>query len=575
MEPENSRMARVLRIFFIKNLVTYFVLLLVPAIIFCIVASSAVERYVSDLVRSNTNTVFSISSASMESMLSDSMQIGIYVDNHPDIILALLYAFQGESNDNVRRALSGLDEYLGNFMVSAPYIHSVCLYKKGADLIAVGGSIRSCEDFGNEGFIEAISNAGSSMEIQRHSIKLGAFEERGTDVVTFITGLKYGIILAINIREADIWEMLDRATQYPQEMLVLADDSGEVITGNGWYRITDPIQEEDYLIQSHELLSGDYSLVSLIPDSVVHEASSAVFRVAYLVMALALAASAIISLILTRISYRRVNSMLKLFELNDGLADIDLGSKSGFDLYNYIIESIARSYVRETNLREKVVRSELQLTRTQLAALQYQINPHFIFNTLQMIDIAVSDDDMRSEASNMISLFSTILRYSIQDASQLVDLAEEISITKMYIRLQELRVGSRVIILWDYDDEDLDGLRILRMLFQPLLENIFQHGLHPGGERTIARIKLYRASDMLVITVSDNGPGMSRETLASIRSSLRADMHTGRHIGLYNVDRRLKLFFGEESGLNIMNIEGSGLQITISIPLDKIRNDTF
>ena len=575
MDSGNNSVAKIRRVFFIKNLITYFVLLLVPVIIFCLVAIAVVERDVINLIETNTNTVFNMSGASIEDMLFSSSRIGIYVNTHADMLIALLSVFQNGYSAENNPAFVAYNNFLDDFIASAPYIHSVCLYKEDSDYIVIGGSVRRTDGFGNEQFMDSLAGSSGSV-LQKNNVMLNAFEGRGTDVITFITALKYGMVLAININEAYVCDMLDMATQYPSEKLFLADSNGEVITGNHVFKTQDPlVSQESYLRQSHDLLEGNYRLVSYIPDSVVHDASHSIFLILNLVMGTAFIASAIISLVLTRNSYKKINEMLKLFEKNGGLDDIVIDPVAHFDMYHYVVESIARSYIRETRLKEKVVQGELDLTRTQLSALQYQINPHFIFNTLQMIDIAVNDDELRSEASHMIGLFSSILRYSIQNPSQLVSLEEEISITRMYIRLQDLRMRGRAIVLWDYEEEEIEGLNFIRMFFQPVLENIFQHGIRPDGQVTTARIRLKRFDDFLFIAISDNGPGMSNENLLSIRKSLRQDTPPSHHIGLYNVNRRLELIFGPEARLRMLNIEGGGLHVTTKIPLQKIRNDTF
>lgn len=556
--------------------------MLIPILILSSVAIILVERNVSGLITSNTRTIFALSSNSLETLITEAQQIGIYIDSRPDLLLSLLSIFQDNDVDASRTdRLSEYDAYLYNMLAASPFIHSVCIYKPGSSNLVVNDSIRNLDEFGNQEFIDSITRTDNNGSISRNKIRMNDFELNGTDVMTFTSNLKYGMTISINITESHIRNMLDDATQYPDEIILLMDGDA-VVTGNSAYiglaKDTDGILPDtsSYMVQSQDILSHHNTLVSMIPDSIAMGASRSIIRVTLLITTITIAMSILISVFLSRNTYRKINDILTLFEKNDEVdEELILNSGRHFDTYHYILENIAKSYIRQTTLRERVVKGELNLALTQLTALQYQINPHFIFNTLQSIDLAIKDGARHDQASRMISLFSSILRYSLQDATKLVPLQEEIGITRKYLSLQEMRFVDRVMVLWDFEEKEIEGTNIIRMLFQPILENVFQHGMRPDGKQTVVRIRISRNDDRLFIGVSDNGPGLDKTELESLKKKIATPTPPEHHIGLYNVNRRLVLKFGEQSALKLICTQGSGLSIFISIPADKTRNDTF
>ena len=556
--------------------------MLIPILILSSVAIILVERNISSLISSNTRTIFALSSNSLETLITEAQQIGIYIDSRPDLLLSLLAIFQDDDGDDSRSdRLSEYNSYLYNMLASSPFIHSVCIYKPGSPNMVVNDSIRDLDEFGNPEFIDSITRTDNTGSISRNTIKMNDFELNGTDVMTFTSSLKYGMTLSINITESHIRNMLDDATQYPDEIILLTDGDS-IVTGNSAYiDLADDtgdiiLDTSSYVIQSQDILSNHNTLVSMIPDSIAMGASRSIIRATLLITMVTISMSILISVFLSRNTYRKINDILTLFEKNDEVdEELILNSGRHFDTYHYILENIAKSYIRQTTLRERIVNGELDLALTQLTALQYQINPHFIFNTLQSIDLAIMDGARHDQASRMISLFSSILRYSLQDATKLVPLQDEINITRNYLSLQEMRFADRVMVLWDFEEKEIEGTRIIRMLFQPILENVFQHGMRADGKQTVVRIRISRNDRRLFIGVSDNGPGLEKAELDSLRKTIATTTPPEHHIGLYNVNRRLVLKFGENSAMKLICTEGNGLSIFISIPTDKTKNDTF
>ncbi len=571
MDSKNKKIIGIIkRRFFLRNFFFYFALMIIPMLLIASVSIYFIRENIYKQIKANTETIFSLSNNVLEELLFESQKISIYINSNSDMLLSLFSLFNEEEHVNYKY-LDEYYDYIDEHLTYSPYIHSIIITKEDAAFMVVNSSIYKADN-------SVAIKKGSS--ITRNKIKLGAWNAQATDVVTFSIPLKYGIYLLVNVNEQYIKSLLDSATQYSDEMILLLNSEDEVISGNSFYENTvfdfTAINREDYIMQSRDILKEGDSLVAFIPKSEAINIPATIIKITLLLTMSICVIAFIIAWLLSKSLYKKINRILELFEKNDELdAEVLELSKRHFDTYHYILERIASNYVRETNLKSQVVQTKLDLTTSQLTALQYQINPHFIFNTLQSIDLAIKSPDRKRDASFMISNFSGILRYSLQPPTRLTSIKEEIDITRKYIALQEIRFQERVIVLWDYDEEEIEGLGCIRMLFQPLIENVYQHGLKSNGEKTIVEILIALNTDSVYIEVSDNGPGVEKNKLDKLKEDIASPTSPSRHIGFYNVNQRLCITFGARSALNIVSEKGKGFKVSTTIPYCKMKNDTF
>lgn len=567
-----SSLGRLRHAFFIRSLFMYFAMMVIPVFIVGILSIYTVRKHVYRQIKDTTETVFSISSKAIEPIISDTRRISIFIDSHSDLLLSLVSLFSGDEHDGAIED-NGYFGFIDEILAYSPNIQYVMISKPGSRNVVINSMIMESSQSLVSDTGRSI-NDGASIAITGAKMRMSDFDSKEIDSIAFSIPLKYGMMLSVFVKQSYIRQLLDDVMQYEGEIVMILDSDGNVISSNSQAydrAYIDSLDQSRYIIQSHGILTGGEVLVSMIPKSVTMGASDAIISFTLIASAIAGIASLVISLVLSRSLYKRIDSILSIFEQNDAI-DEQLMQKSMFlfDTYNYILEGVAKSYVRETSLREKVVEGERDLAVTKLMALQYQLNPHFIFNTLQSIDLAVKDRSRKEDASRMIGNFSRILRYSLQDPSRLVMLDEEIAATRDYIALQGIRFKDRVMVIWDYDEEEIQRVRCIRMLFQPMIENIYQHGIRSDGAPTLVRIAIEKRDGSLSIDVSDNGPGTDSRMLSTIVSSINQKTPPEHHIGLYNVNQRLSILFGEECMLHLSSVQGSGFSISLSIPLDRI-----
>lgn len=207
---------------------------------------------------------------------------------------------------------------------------------------------------------------------------------------------------------------------------------------------------------------------------------------------------------------------------------------------------------------------DLAATRLELQMLRLQINPHFLYNTLESIH-SVAYLEGNREVGEMAVLLARILRYGVSAPGGPVTLRDEANNLADYICLQELRYRGTVSFLVSIDPGVLT-CACPRMILQPVVENALYHGVSSLERGGMVQVLGYREEERLVLRVSDNGQGMEPERAALLNDYINGRNKAFRSIGLKNVNRRIRLSYGEEFGVQIQSVLGRGTMITVTLP---------
>ncbi len=232
--------------------------------------------------------------------------------------------------------------------------------------------------------------------------------------------------------------------------------------------------------------------------------------------------------------------------------------------FNHMVQNIE-------NLINQKYEANLLRKQAEFSALQSQINPHFLYNTLYATK-SVIDRNEYDKASAMIQNLSEIFRYSLNQGSSSVSLREEIDHIRKYLYLHEIRFADKYTVHYDID-ESLWNCRLLRLTLQPIVENAIEHGLKEksfGGE---IRISAKASGDKWLIYIYDNGRGFSEQALSHFNTLLKQPydepLSSMEHIGIRNVNSRIQLQYGQEFGLKIGSKSGLHTTIKITLPLQR------
>ncbi len=237
------------------------------------------------------------------------------------------------------------------------------------------------------------------------------------------------------------------------------------------------------------------------------------------------------------------------------------------------IRELAREYdIMVSRIRELMAqntREQDQKRKSDLKALQAQINPHFLYNTLDSI-IWMGEMGQNREVVQMTSALSKLFRISISKGREIITINEEIAHVQSYLTIQEMRYKDKFRYLIDIDPA-IHELLILKITLQPLVENAIYHGIKEVDRQGFISITGHVEDDLIILTVTDNGRGMDEKELQELVRGIEAageePVQLSRQgMGVRNVHERIKLYFGEDYGLSFSSEPGMGTSITVRIP---------
>lgn len=224
-------------------------------------------------------------------------------------------------------------------------------------------------------------------------------------------------------------------------------------------------------------------------------------------------------------------------------------------------ESFRHMVLRVQQLMGTVRQEEINLRKTELRALQAQINPHFLYNTLDSISW-MCEQGKNAEAVQMVNALARLFRISISRGHELIPIRSELQHAESYLQIQAHRYKNQFTYRFDVDEGCLDYL-CNKITLQPIIENAIYHGINGLVDDGEIIVSVKGEGEDIIFTVADNGTGMSAEQIDAIMSKERSD-HTG--IGIKNVNDRLKIYFGSAYGITIDSVPDEGTRVHIRMP---------
>lgn len=254
------------------------------------------------------------------------------------------------------------------------------------------------------------------------------------------------------------------------------------------------------------------------------------------------------------------DSMKKVQEGDFSVSDVVVDSKNE-------IGSLTKSFDVMTHriheLMEQNVHEQEEKRKSELKALQSQINPHFLYNTLDSI-IWMAEGKKNEEVVLMTASLARLLRQSISNEDEVVPIANEVEYARGYLTIQKMRYKDKLKFQIEVDSSIL-YIPLIKLVLQPIIENAIYHGLKYKESKGLLIVKGFMKDGNAVLQVIDDGVGMDEETLAHIYDKHKVNYHSNG-VGVYNVQKRLKLYYGEDYGITYTSELGKGTTATITIP---------
>ena len=250
-------------------------------------------------------------------------------------------------------------------------------------------------------------------------------------------------------------------------------------------------------------------------------------------------------------------------ELEAGREEVDIDVSGPYEIER-LGHSIRSMVSTMRHLMDDIIEQEAQKRRSELDVLQSQINPHFLYNTLDSV-VWMTENGRTDEAILMVTSLARFFRISLSRGSNIIPIADELEHARHYLTIQKMRYNEKLRYEIDLDPQTEDCL-LPKLILQPLVENAIYHGIKVKQQGGTVRIESLLEEDRLLITVEDDGIGMTPEQLETILDKKESDAESTK-IGVYNVNERLQLFFGPDAVMKYYSTPGKRTMVMLVLPI--------
>ncbi len=361
-------------------------------------------------------------------------------------------------------------------------------------------------------------------------------------------------VMHISISEEFIYDLLQNSKLSENSILYLENSQGEVVT-----QLDERISSDNYKTFRVDVSHSDLSLVSQVSiDDMMKPYYTIVFitlGISLILLLLGILASRTITNSITNKLVRLIRHMAKIKDRNfepiliDGVYDDVDRSIEGYNNLLHEFEEILEEQKRNAD----------RTKRLELKILREQINPHFLYNTLEIVNsLAIINN--QPEISDVARWMSEYYKLSLNHGKDLMTVQEELRHVELYIHLQNLRFDKDIDFMWDIPEDILDG-NILKMIMQPIVENSVKHGFKDktSEHNNMINIVGYSEGEYIVFVINDNGGGIAKDKIDTLL------LQSSSGFGLKNVNERIRMFYGEDCGITIESEYGSDTSVTVRI----------
>lgn len=519
-------------------LVLYTLLIVVPVLVLSIVLSYFVQQSAENKELEEANEIINLVTASAQTRMDNLENLTSVVCGNVDVINFLSAPYE----DN-----SSFYEYNDRI---APQFQ---LLQAASDISISKLMVYMCNDTIPEGYdifrrVDTCENASLLMDNADLALGKWYVTAEPTPAIYYIRGIYsyYGeTLLAIMVANVSFEIFLPGSLSADTDMWLYRDDA--LLYTNGYETEVNTLA----LQQKYLTVSKNFEPLQL--QAVLHcpKPQGGIYVLWYMVLffVFMLLSVGVYFVLLRRVvqdSEQMVRQVKRI--VNDGFKGYDTQETSfEISIFNEEYNSIVRQVQA---LVHSGVEKNLLQRDAQIQAMQYQINPHMLCNSLNIIQYKCEAQG-QYEISDMVAILGKIMRYSIDDASVFTDIRNEIAHLQSYIHFQQMRLGEEQLQFHIQVEEDLMDTRIIRLLLQPLVENALIHGKIKGQPISVT-VCIERIGELIRFQVINTGKRLTSENIRHMEELLKMNDHKAKEsIGLQNIHRRLTLFYGNDSGLKI------------------------
>lgn len=523
-----------------------------------------------------------------------------------------IHGIQQQSSENIDKSLKGIEDAVNTF-VSNTKIHNIVQYGKSLvttneietvnihDILSdiallrreidsiyifsLGGKVYGTQSYiGNQNVSELreLAQTGSG-----RFVWLDADKKAG--VIPAVKILKnsqfeeIGVIL-LNVRQSSIEQLFTWQKMMTEGDTFIVNDGGNVLissstghtealeksliekilqSSDAFQKIEHKAGNQKFIVFVYQSMYNNWKYISMIRENdLIRDAKNIrymnsilgfLFTILFLFISVAMAFRITIPI-------KKITQYMKEFEIKGSVKPLQFRNN---DEISYLYATFTEMTERINKLIETIYEQEIMNKDQQLKILQSQINPHFLYNTFDIINWMAREKKV-PEIGDIVKALSEIMRYTITSDDPEVLIEEELKHILHYLLIQKIRFDN----LLEYDiymDDRVKTCKILKLTLQPIIENAIKHGFKRKRKKCLIKVTGVLKENVIYITIQDNGAGISPEKLETVLCRKNKAGSQGG-VGLINVDQRLKLKYGESFGLDIHSVEGHGTEVVIRVP---------
>ena len=583
---------------FQKTLIFYNMLIIIC--IACVVSIYNFTSYKNDVIKNETNnSVNRVQTLSDRASLAYDEMVNILLNCTERKSLFLTTSLKSPQTDsNERMALYAADVLRDFCAISgySEYIYKITLYNKDQLLIQAGSSSGSSDDLENitnaPWFDDYLTKNTSQykLTLEESPFPLGRYAN--PQIIPLVRPLKYNN----GSDPKDAWVFLGISPKLfnslldvlPKDrILYITTEEGEIISSLNGSRLdaSSLIQElassgtyngvlrrkisgEDCVITYQKQLVSGLLMLEIMPVEDMNFDHTVIGNTVVIIFFFCITIGLILSVLFSRqlgAPIKRLTNRLKLISQGDFIRDISIETDDEIGMIGKQINQMS-GHISE--LLDTRVKSEKEKKDLEIKMLQAQINPHFLYNTLDSIKW-IATIQKNSGIVQVVTALSSLLKNMAKGFNEKVTLRQELDFLNNYVTIEKIRYIELFDVEIDVDSEYLYDAKIIKLTLQPLVENAIFSGIEPSGRSGLIKIHAYTKDNILYVSVTDNGIGISEENIKKLLTDTsRITKSNMSGIGLPNVDRRLKLVYGEDYGIKIDSVLDEYTTITVSLPLE-------
>lgn len=580
--------------FFRQSLMMNCLLLLIPLLFIGPYALIKSTRDNTKAIQKSVTQTLNQCDSMMDTLFSHVDNANIFFSSNPRVTIQLEKAFREKSLslDSLKN-IENLSMYFQNLIFTDSYIKDIYVYYDNTSkrvYVPQKGAIQTYPDLENEemfqSYFQNSHGEHGDFWIEVRPSQLGSLIIPSSDSLFFYQRLytrsthqPVGLFL-FEFNLNNLIKYFDTLGQYNHQVLYLIDSEENLIYTNSG--AADPSHELQELLPlvaggnnpslSNIMVDGvsckaaclksdrsnGLTYITYVPTREIYKSTKSLSETYVVLMLCAVAVAFLLAFYKSNREYRYLNGILDIFSnpetSQEKFENMPTRASNPFE---YIMLNIIRLFVQQDYMKVQDIQKEYKIQMLKMQALQHQINPHFLHNTLNSVyweSIKLTGSE--NPCSSMVSNLSFVMRYSLSDPQENVKIEEELNYLKKYLEIMKIRYPDKFNLEYRIDPY-CDIYPIKKMILQPLVENSIYHGIKEknGTGKICIGVKSLRRS--VVFYIYDDGIGIAADKLTQIKESLTSDPeHADRHIGLINTNMRLKLAYGNGTELKLKSIEG-------------------